>query len=191
MEGVTSDLSKGWKGLLQKESRKCGHCQRWVHEYWLYPFRLIQGLALRQNDFQASLRGNVSPFFLFWGRGERQVFSIQDQYRPISLLVGGIDRYERSERGGPPLSFFLQISHLEKGMEREDYFWWFVSTFVPGGPSLYKIVLLFFFSFWRGEEEVLTDGDNLKADVILEDVTGDDRYWSEQLYCYECHEQGC
>lgn len=27
-----------------------------------------------------------------------------------------------------------------------------------------------------GGEEVLTDGDNLKADVILEDVTGDDRY---------------
>lgn len=43
-------------------------------------------------------------------------------------------------------------------------------------PSFLEDLLSIRLSCSSSEEEVLTDGDNLKADVILEDVTGDDRY---------------
>lgn len=67
-----------------------------------------------------------------------------------------------------------------KGAKGEGFFFFFSKkekTTSDGSypPSFLEDLLSIRLSC-SSSEEVLTDGDNLKADVILEDVTGDDRY---------------
>lgn len=138
----------------------------------------------------SSLTQRERLLFLFLRKKERQVFSIQDQYRPV-FSFSGRDRSIWKERKGRASSLFL-FTDLASGKRNGE------KTTSDGSypPSSLEDLLSIRLScssssLSGGGEEVLTDGDNLKADVILEDVTGDDRYWSEQLYCYECHEQGC
>lgn len=77
------------------------------------------------------------------------------------VLNSHSDQYERSERGGLFLLLFL------KGKK---------ATSDGSYPPSFLEDLLSIRLSCSSSEEVLTDGDNLKADVILEDVTGDDRY---------------
>lgn len=73
---------------------------------------------------------------------------------PFSLSLGREERETTSDGSYPPSSLedllSIRLSCLPLSLSL---------TYVGGGGG-----------------RVLTDGDNLKADVILEDVTGDDRY---------------